>query len=383
MLFSPAISEAEIRAVQDGIANDVRGDGRTLTQRRPFTIRTNYSAGASIVDVEYDGSCVEVQCGATTVVAAATPSIIELSESGEAAPRKRMRGPLFISIDTVPAVVDYYAQALRNRGGRYRLAFLSFLATTISQTFGAEGVTVREQLGLAEAEIIDDGDDDDAATTAGGVNEEGAGGGLRQGRFPAEEEGDSGGGFPGEELYIGGGYAFRIDVDVHVLQTNDGNLPSIISLAVHAALKAVKLPSVTLHETSGGVSLEVDRSKPFRRPVDWSRLPVLTVLLISPTRHYVVDPTPLEELALPQQLHLAMNAAGHVCYMRYQQLPSRRGNAWRQEKGCRERGELDDTAGSFLPAGMNVPDLAAMLHDVSYICQATISECDEALHNSR
>ncbi|RNF02026.1 exosome-associated protein 1 [Trypanosoma rangeli] len=378
MLFSPAISEAEIQAVQDGVANDVRSDGRTLTQRRSFTIRRTHNAGASLTDMEYDGSCVEVQCGGTTVVAAATPSVVEVGGRSEAASAGRARGPLFISIDAVPAVVDYYAQTLRNRGARYRHAFLSFVATTVRQTFGAAGVTVREQLGVAEAERLDEGEN--AATTDDHANDEGAGGELRQGK-DLEEEAWSGVGFPGEDLYIGGGYAFRTDVDVHVLQTNGGNLPSIISLAVHAALKSMRLPCVTLHEASGGVSLEVDRNKPFRHPVDWSRLPVLTVLLISPTRHYVVDPTPLEELALPQQLHLAVNAAGQVCYMRYQQLPSRRGNAWRLGTGA-QRGGTGDTAESLLPTGINVPDLDAVLHDVPYICQAIISECDEALHKS-
>ncbi|RNF16813.1 exosome-associated protein 1 [Trypanosoma conorhini] len=366
MLFSPAVSEAEVRAVQDGVANDVRGDGRTLTQRRSFSIRRGHGAGVSLVDVEYDGSCVEVQCGGTTVVAAAAPSVVEVgAEAG------RARGPLFVSIDAVPAVVDYHAQALRNRGARYRHAFLSFVATTIRQTFGAEEVTVREQLGVAEAERVDEDEDEDedAAATEGPL-----GGGAAGGRQHGKLLGEDGAGFPGEDLYIGGGYAFRTDVDVHVLQTNGGNLPSVISLAVHAALKAMRLPCVTLHEASGGVSLEVDRSKPFRRPVDWSRLPVLAVLLISPTRHYVVDPTPMEELALPQQLHLAVNAAGQVCYLRYQQLPSRRGNAWRLGAG--------DAVEPLLPTGMNVPDLTAVLREVPYICQAIISECDEALHKS-
>ncbi|KEG07033.1 exosome-associated protein 1 [Trypanosoma grayi] len=157
-------------------------------------------------------------------------------------------------------------------------------------------------------------------------------------------------------------------MDVHVLQANGGNLPSIISLAVHAALKKIKLPCVTLYETSGGVSLEVDPRKAFGKPVDWSRLPVLAVMLVSPTRHYVVDPTLPEELALPQQLHVAVNAAGQVCHTRFQQLPSRRGNVWRLG------GQQQQP-----PSGMNMPDFAAMLHDAPYICQAMISECDEAL----
>lgn len=367
MIFSPAISEAEIWAVQDGIASDVRSDGRTLVQRRPFTISTTHATNGASMDVDYDGGRVEVRCGGTTVMAAATPSVVELSETAGAAAATKARGPLFISIDAVPAAVDYYAQALQNHGSRYRHAFLSFLAATIRQAFGAEGVAVREQLGVAEAELVADDEEtggrpprgaDDAGHDRGG----GGGGGV---------------GFPGEQLYIGGGYAFRVDVDVHVQEANGGNLPSIISLAVHAALKTMRLPCVTLHETSGGISLEVNRNKPFRGSVDWSRLPVLSVILISPTRHYVVDPTPLEELALPQQLHVAMNAAGQMCYMRYQQLPSTRGNRWRLEEDASRRGE--GGGGEPFSAGMNMSDLAAVLQDVLYISQAIISECDEAL----
>lgn len=395
MQFGPVVSEAEIRTVQDGIANGVRSDGRSLTQRRPFTVVTNRGS-----TTHFEGSSVEVQCDGTTVVAAATPSVVELDIDRGQAPR----GSLFVNIDAVPAVVEHYAQSVRNNSARYRQAFLSFLATAIRQTFGAQGVTAEErqqQLGIAEAEIIaDEGDDEQREDALGGR-------GAAEEK-PVEETAEQWVdccGFPGEQLYIGGGYAFRIDVDAHVLQAHGGSLASIVALAVHAALKTVRLPSVTLHEASAGFSLEVDYSKPYATAVNWSRLPVLSVVHVSPTRHYVVDPTRLEELALPQQLRVAVNSFGQVFHMRFQQLPSRRGNAMRlirspwEEAGKdnsndnNERDvdgdDVDDSSRSGFDAGvkgtvggMNMPDMAAVLHAAVHISQAVIAECDEALAGS-
>ncbi|KAH8603881.1 hypothetical protein ERJ75_001776800 [Trypanosoma vivax] len=149
MQFAPAVSELEIRSVQDGIANGVRSDGRALTQRRPFSVTSTRGNDAGY----YGGSSVEVHCDGTTIVAAATPSVVELNTDPDSLHNLEkkgvpsLRGPLFVSIDAVPAVVDYYARALRNGTGRYRQAFLSRLALTIRHAFGAEGVTAQEQIG--------------------------------------------------------------------------------------------------------------------------------------------------------------------------------------------------------------------------------------------
>nr|CCC89366.1 RNasePH-like protein [Trypanosoma congolense IL3000] len=383
------ISEVEIRTVHDGIANGVRSDGRSLTQRRPFTIVHNRG------DVtHFEGGSVEVQCDGTIVLAAATPSVVELDVSRGGTPR----GLLFVSIVAAPAVVESHAQSLRNNSGRYRQAFLSQLATTIRHTFGAEGVTAQErqqQLGIAEAEIIASENDnfnpsesaDEPKTIP--IRDECVADTCS--RRPEDRPVSYDCGFPGEQLYVGGGYAFRVDVDVHVLQSSGGNLASIISLAVHAVLKVVRLPSVTLHEASAGFSLEVDYSKPYASPVDWSRLPILNVILISPTRHYVVDPTRLEELALPQQLHVAVNNIGQVLHMRFHQLPSRRGNAMRLVSGntgglsgeddthaTENEGECHVDANG-VAVGMSISDMAAMLHAAVHISQAVVAECDEIL----
>ncbi|ORC88943.1 exosome-associated protein 1 [Trypanosoma theileri] len=392
MLFGPAISETEIRAVQDGIANDVRSDGRSLTQRRPFTIVPNHTTGGATTEIDYDGSCVEVQCGGTTVVAAATPSVVELQECSsisaeegekeevESTPHNStaaLRGPLYITIDAVPAVVDYYAESLRNRGGRYRQAYLSFLATTIRQTFGAESVVVQEQLGVAEAERIpEENANDNNTSTIPNTNSNTININNNNNNISINMNSNSTTGYPGEQLYLGSGHAFRVDVDVHVLQAGGGGLAAHIALAVHAALKALRLPAVSLHQTAAGVAVEVDRTRPFHRPINWEALPTLAILLLSPTRHYVVDPTPLEELALPQQVHIAANAAGMVAYTKLQQMPARRGNAWRL--GNNKKNGRDEE----LSTAVSPMDLTALLHDAPYICQAIISECDEALQKT-
>lgn len=62
-------------------------------------------------------------------------------------------------------------------------------------------------------------------------------------------------GFPARELYIGAGYAFRIDVHLHVLQGLGGSVTSLLALAIHVALKTLQLPHVTLQTSAAGVTV--------------------------------------------------------------------------------------------------------------------------------
>ncbi|CCW64478.1 unnamed protein product [Phytomonas sp. EM1] len=421
-MVSACISDTEIRTVQDGVLNDVREDGRTLLQRRQVEISTG-TLDASIGFEEFNGSSVEVDLSGTIVLAAASPSVVEVctdeteKEFDEKRPSSQGYGQLYISIDAVPSVLNFYAYAISSsNSASHRRDFLSHMALTIQNVFGAESVQAQEQGGVAEAKPA--GDNKLAEIGSNGGDEVEAGDEEGPSDVPPQtataERSANGGrnvncGFPAKDLYIGKGYAFRIDVDVHVLQAAGGNVLSAIVVAVHSALCKIKLPYVNLHQvTSSQVTVELDHSKPYGRPVNWMSLPLLAVLLLSPTRHYVVDPLPREELAIPQQLHVAANRDGQLCYVQYHQYPSRRGNAYmlatssatntdithsastkegNPKKRSREGDEEDVGAVSHNDVsnypkdlfGVHLADCMAAIEDATHVCQAMIAECDAVL----
>ncbi|GET88196.1 RNAseph-like protein [Leishmania tarentolae] len=397
-LGTAAISLAEVRAVQDGVANDVREDGRTLLQRRPvhITARTSPSSTTAAVaddaQENYNGSYVEVNASGTVVLAAATPSVVDgcatadpNSSAGTAyeSASDTGKGKLHITIDAVPHVLDAYASAVGGRSvGRYRRDYLAFLASTMRQVFGAAKVEVQEQQGMAEAEVVQEEAGEDAGEVVTASSSSPSAGAS----WAAPATGSSGNhmmnGFPATDLYVGEGFGFMIHVDVHVLQSSGGNLLTAIAYAIHAGLRSLRLPAVTLHKAPGdgaSVSVEVDRSQPYRKAVSWSQMPLLCVLLVSPTGHCVVDPTLREEWAMPQQVHVAAAANGQVMYFRYQQLPSRRGNAYQlppAEVSC----ATDGCAGYVAaPCALSVSDCWSLLSDAVHICQRMLHDCEEAL----
>ncbi|CAD2215166.1 exosome complex component RRP42 [Angomonas deanei] len=338
-MFSALISNTEVRNIHEGVAADVREDGRSRLQRRPVQLRSIPR------DRSYNGSRVEVSIGQTTVVASSSPSV----EEGEG-------GRLRIAVDMTPSVVDFYGDSLGGRNRRYRAAYTAFIACAVQRTFGAESVEVRDSDGVAEAERPEDGE------------EEGEG-------FPSTATGSSGGrcGFPVKDLTIGKGYAFTIDVDVHILQATSGNALGAISLAVRAALQTTQLPAVTLHEGAAGVAVEVDVERPFSSGVDWSRLPVLCVLHLSPTRHYLVDPNVTEELALPQLALLAVNLQGQVCYSVLRRHPCRHGDY--------DRVEGEGRAGGVPPPTTEVTceEWLQLVSDAVHIGHSTIADLESRL----
>ncbi|TPP49866.1 hypothetical protein CGC21_29160 [Leishmania donovani] len=359
-LGTAAISLAEVRAVQDGVVNDVREDGRTLLQRRPVyvTSRTSPSspatAAAGDAQESYNGSYVEVNASGTVVLAAATPSVVDgcatagpnsSADTEHERASDTGRGRLHITIDAVPHVLDTYASAVGGRNvGRYRRDYLAFLASTMRQVPSAGASWAAPAAGCSGDHMLN--------------------------------------GFPAADLYVGEGFGFMIHVDVHVLQSSGGNLFTAIAYAVHAVLRSLRLPAVTLYKAPGdvaGVSVEVDRSKPYRKAVSWAHMPLLCVLLVSPTGHCVVDPTLREEWAMPQQVHVAAGANGQVMYFRYQQLPSRRGNAYQLRTA--EPSSATDGCASYVapPSALSVNDCWSILCDAVHICQAMLHDCEEAL----
>eukprot|EP00796_Vickermania_ingenoplastis_P011754 gene11754-8082_t len=306
---------------------------------------------------------VQVRLGATQVSATAVASVFrdenlandEEEEQGQGATETRTgRGELDISLDAVPSVVQRYSMGMlglsaKSGGRRAQRLLLSMIALTMRYVYGARHVNVMdttladgvadavavqdeaEEVGQGGGGVEDDGrddDDDDEKNNSNNNNNS-----IHGSRAAAVDSSGSLAasslhtqtGFPAAALYIGQGFAFRIHVDVHILEGGGGNLLAAVSAAVFHVLQRLRLPHVTLHKGPQGLLAEVDRRKVFATPVSFARLSRLVVLAISPTRHYVVDPCWEEEIALPQQLHVAADPEGRVTYTRYQQLPSRRG----------------------------------------------------------
>lgn len=377
--MNAAISSTEVRNVQDCIVNDIRPDGRSLLQRRPVYIHTSTLSRFAADENSYNGSSVELRVGSTTVLAAASPSVIEVPTHEGPSGEQCGRGQVHIHIDAMPTVLDFYAQAMGGKTAYYRHAFFSHVALTVRHVFGVEAVTVQEQhqSGVAEAHLVEEDAEATEAVSSASLNTSVASG------------------IPAEALYVGNGYAFHIDVDVHVVQAEGGSVIPTIVEAVHCALRRVQLPAVTLHEGSAGVSVEVDKTRPYSKPVDWGALPLLAALLVSPTHHYIVDSTAQEELALPQQLHIAASRDGRVHYLRYHQYPSRKGNGYalatapqsstedcEEDQNANKRGRDTSSSLTQLYAAamwMHSADMMAAAQDAVHICRAMIAECDSAL----
>lgn len=352
------LSDTELYSIQDSITHGVRLDGRQLLQHRPIVVSTgDCSRNESQLNDRSDpgetdsvtlqsaveSSVAEVRIGETHVVATASPTVFrdenwldafEEEDECEDGSKDDGRGILDITLDAVPSVVQRYSMAVlggATSGGRAtrraQRLFLSMIALTMRDVYGASRVRILDNTladGVAEAQEVgsdvgeDEGTNDDSPSGTHKARSD-----RRGAKFSAMPRST---GFPAQDLYIGKGFAFKICVDVHILEGGGGNLLTAVSSAVYASLQRIVLPLVTLHKGPQGILAEVDRRQIFAKRVDFSRLSRLVVLGISPTRHYVVDPNWEEEIALPQQLHIAADAEGRVTYSRYQQWPSRRGS---------------------------------------------------------
>lgn len=251
-------------------------------------------------------------------------------------PSFRGKGVLDITLGAVPRAIHEYTSALigAGSGGKGLQRYEGGGANARSRYLLATlALSLRHVYGARQVRCVDTTLADGAVVAEEVLEEEEEGGGENP---PEVEERRSAfsttplaTGFPAEALYIDLGFAFHIRVALVILESAGGNLLTALSTAVYTALQRLALPHVTLQRGPRGVVAEID---PHRRyttkpiPSLEAHLSRLVVLGISPTRQYVVDPTWEEEIALPQQLHVAVNASGQVTYARYQQWPSRRGN---------------------------------------------------------
>lgn len=280
-----SVSASQCDHIKEGMRQGCRMDGRTLLQLRQNSI----SFG---VVPHTDGSC-EVSVDGTVVLASVSVGVAETPDGN---------GQLRVHLDCSSSVSSHYARAMGGHDPRYQKMFFSHLSNTITRIFCATTVVVVDN-GTAEA--ITDSELESVQPTA--------------------TESSKARDFPAKELSLGSGFAYCLDADVQVLQCNGGNIIGAVCLSLKAALKSVKLPLAVLHETPAGVSVEVDKSRPYAGPpIPWGRLPTVVVAHWIPG-YYLVDPSLDEELALPHRAIVASSESGRVSSISVECLPSRKG----------------------------------------------------------
>lgn len=280
-MFRATLGEAECAHVRNGLALGVRRDGRLLQQQRGAQLSTS-------VIPHMDGSC-SVDLGGTQVLVSLAVNVEE-TKNGE--------GQLRVHLDCVPTVAACYSQIIGVSDTRSQRNFLSHMSRTVSHIFGAEKASWEDH-GVADA-ILDEGEEEEM-----------------KGACKANTS------FPSSSLSLGHGFAFVIDADIQILQCDGGNIVSAACAALRGALRTVRLPHASLHETPNGVCPEVDKSKVFSQAVDWSCLPTVAVLLMHDS-FYVCDPSLEEEIALNKRLYVASSECGRTSFVKFMCLGSRR-----------------------------------------------------------
>ncbi|CUG86807.1 exosome-associated Rnase, putative [Bodo saltans] len=280
-MYRTSVSDSEGSHIRNSLLGGVRRDGRGLLEHRVPLVTPG-------VVPHTDGSC-SVDIGGTHVLVNLVVSVAETA-SGQ--------GELRVHLDCAPSVISSYAQTLGGADNRYRKTFVSWLSNTVSKVFGAEVVAAEEQ-GLAEA-ILDDELESES------------------------EERNQNRDFPSHALAIGNGYSFVIDADVQISECMGGNVVGATAMCISSALKTVKLPHVTLHETPNGISVEVDKSRSFSGVVDWSVLPTVVVAHWTAST-FLVDATFSEEASIPRFLVVASTQSGRVSHWMLQCFPSKQG----------------------------------------------------------
>jgi exosome complex RNA-binding protein Rrp42 (RNase PH superfamily) len=279
----PVVSDCEVAHIRNALLGGVRRDGRGLLEHRQPVVLPN-------VVPHTDGSCC-VDIGGTQVLVNLVVSVAE-TVSGQ--------GELRVHLDCSPSVVSTYSQSLGGHDHRYRRVFVSWMSNIISKVFGAD-VQMSEHEGYAEAVLDEDCD----------VSVE----------LTEHTQKD----FPCQALAIGSGYAFVVDADVQVSECIGGNVLGATALCLSSALKLLRLPHVTLHETPNGISVEVDKSRRFdQREVDWSSLPTLVALHWS-SHNFLCDATSAEEMSMPHMAIVASTHSGHISHWMLQSFPSKHG----------------------------------------------------------
>lgn len=300
---SVVLSDAEREHVKTTMRLGVRLDGRPLTMHRTPQVRLG-------VVPHTDGSCA-VDLGGTSV-------LVSLSASVREAPHGV--GSLAVHVVSSPKVTAQYARQLGGADrNRYARSFHAHLSRLLEGLFGAEEVSVEESTGVVDTA---------AAAPQGGQAEDFDTDGPARGAPSGTSSRRNAREFPFANLAVGGGFAFRIDADVQLMQCNGGNVIGAACIALRAALQTTRLPHVAVHETSAGVSIEVDRSRTWSEcsSVRWNLFPTVVVAHWIPG-YYLVDPTMEEEVCLPHRIVVGGGVeSGSVGFVQLETLPSKHGD---------------------------------------------------------
>lgn len=110
---------------------------------------------------------------------------------------------------------------------------------------------------------------------------------------------------PGESVW-------SINIDVMVFESS-GNLPDVISMAIHAALNDTVFPSVRLVGVEGeNKTIEVDMDPAAGQVMTAQHWPIC-VTLSKVGDYFITDPLQEEELCTTAQMSVAVNPEGSVC----------------------------------------------------------------------
>ena len=126
---------------------------------------------------------------------------------------------------------------------------------------------------------------------------------------------------PLDQLALGHGYAFCLDIDITAVQVHSGSLLLAASCGIRGALSTLRLPYASAHEGPGGVVVDVDRSKLWPKQIPWNAPLILTLRIADGL--YAVDPDLIEEATLSQHATVACTPKGSVCYFTLDCDPSK------------------------------------------------------------
>jgi exosome complex RNA-binding protein Rrp42 (RNase PH superfamily) len=305
-------SSLEEANVAEGMEYNVRSDGRTLLQARTCIGKTGIAPHA-------DGSCLADLSG-SVVLATIQASVVPVNFE---------EGLVIVRIDCAPSVVACYARNIGTASAKFRPSFLGGLSSTISSLFGSSA-TARE----STTEVVTPGDADESTT-------------ISPTSFSP---------LPLRDLYCGGGFGFKLTVDVQIMQGFGGSIVSATSFAVRGALASLKLPHVSVSQSPMGYSVEVNKAKLFHKTIDWSESPV-AFLFHTKNSRFLVDPTLSEEASLPLHAIVAFGSSGRVSFLNLSAHPSKRVDA----------------------AYFGVKDLRQLLSDAADVARTCITAFDQQL----
>ena len=276
-------SEGEIRHVQNGIARNIRIDGRSRTDTRAVSIERG------VVKTAYGSSHVILggDHGSSTEVVVAVYGQVVPSENGR----------YWFHVDPAPLTasdsspIDGYE--------RTKETFASSLETQLSQVYGADRPVNKGVHPDATVIYVDNEFPEESRlsvnSTASPNKTESAWEIQPMEHLPSlprDWPAGSKTAIDRETLRVGEGLSWCLRIEVLIVGSSGGNIMLTATSAINAALRDAKLPQVELGvEGSAEVKLLADRSVPIQHT---NALP-LASLIICIKHFFILDPSAAEE----------------------------------------------------------------------------------------